>query len=71
MAGGLILRACPRCGGDLFPDPEDDNTFCINCGYVRWPARTLAASQADAERLEAEIARPKGRYARRAERPLP
>ena len=65
MAGGLILKACPRCGGDLFPDPEDDNTFCINCGYVQWPTRTLEASRADAAQLTAALARPRGRYARR------
>jgi hypothetical protein len=29
----LLLRACPRCHGDLFPDREDDEFLaCLQCG---------------------------------------
>jgi len=29
----LLLRACPRCHGDLFPDIEDQDLFaCLQCG---------------------------------------
>lgn len=29
----LLLRACPRCQGDLFPDLEDKDMFgCLQCG---------------------------------------
>jgi hypothetical protein len=29
----LLLRACPRCHGDLFPDLEDDDLLaCLQCG---------------------------------------
>jgi len=26
----VLLRACPRCSGDLFPD--EDNYACLQCG---------------------------------------
>ena len=69
MAGLLLLRACPRCGGDLFPDPEDDNTFdCVNCGYVQWPAAELAASRADAAQYTAALRR-RGRYPQKSPPP--
>jgi hypothetical protein len=29
----LLLRACPRCQGDLFPDLEDEDFLaCLQCG---------------------------------------
>jgi len=66
-------EGCPRCGGlQALDGYERDGTFyCVNCGYVQWPAAVIAASQQDAAQLTAALARPRGRYARRAERPLP
>ena len=31
------LKACPRCGGDIFPDWEQHVWFehCLQCGYSR------------------------------------
>ena len=29
----ILLRSCPRCRGDLFPELEDQDTFaCLQCG---------------------------------------
>jgi predicted nucleic acid-binding Zn-ribbon protein len=29
----VLLHACPRCQGDLFPDLEDEDLFaCLQCG---------------------------------------
>jgi uncharacterized Zn finger protein (UPF0148 family) len=29
----LLLHACPRCRGDLFPDEEDEGFLaCLQCG---------------------------------------
>jgi hypothetical protein len=31
----LLLRACPRCAGALYPDRElSGGFFCLNCGAV-------------------------------------
>ena len=36
----ILLHACPRCHGDLFPDLDDAGFFgCLQCG------RTIAQSQ--------------------------
>ncbi len=34
----IVLKGCPRCGGDLFPDyePAGWNLSCLQCGYIRW-----------------------------------
>jgi RNA polymerase-binding transcription factor DksA len=38
----LLLRACPRCQGDLFPDLEDEDFLaCLQCGR-RIPETHLA-----------------------------
>ncbi len=31
------LKACPRCGGDIFPDWEKHVSYehCLQCGYSR------------------------------------
>ena len=31
------LKACPRCGGDVFIDRESDTWYeqCLQCGYQR------------------------------------
>ena len=33
--GGMILKGCPRCGGDLFveKDASDADEVCLQCGY--------------------------------------
>ena len=39
----LLLHACPRCQGDLFPELEDKDVFaCLQCGR-RIPAAQLTA----------------------------
>jgi hypothetical protein len=41
----LLLRACPRCHGDLFPDIEEDDIFaCLQCGRRIPEAQLLAAT---------------------------
>ncbi len=34
---GWKLKACPRCGGDIFPDWERHVSYehCLQCGYSR------------------------------------
>ena len=32
MKPGILLRACPRCRGDLFHG-VDDELSCLQCGY--------------------------------------
>jgi hypothetical protein len=27
-----MLRACPRCQGDLFPDEYEEDFACLQCG---------------------------------------
>ncbi len=40
----LLLHACPRCHGDLFPDNEDEELLaCLQCGR-RIPEAQLVAS---------------------------
>jgi predicted RNA-binding Zn-ribbon protein involved in translation (DUF1610 family) len=28
----IVLRACPRCNGDLFPDEFEEDFACLQCG---------------------------------------
>ena len=28
----IVLRACPRCSGDLFPDEYEEDFACLQCG---------------------------------------
>jgi uncharacterized protein (DUF983 family) len=28
----IMLRACPRCHGDLFPDKYEEDMACLQCG---------------------------------------
>jgi predicted RNA-binding Zn-ribbon protein involved in translation (DUF1610 family) len=28
----ILLHACPRCHGDLFPDESEDDFACLQCG---------------------------------------
>jgi hypothetical protein len=28
----IMLRACPRCQGDLFPDEYEEDFACLQCG---------------------------------------
>ncbi|MCL5074540.1 MAG: hypothetical protein M1136_02660 [Chloroflexi bacterium] len=45
----MWLKACPRCGGDLFVEDDVGESYiiCLQCGYV--------LPQAQAERLMAEF----------------
>ena len=43
----ILLHACPRCQGDLFPDSDDAGFFnCLQCG------RTVAEAQLTAAAVE-------------------
>ena len=47
----LLLRACPRCHGDLFPDVEDlDLLACLQCGR-RIPEAQIIVATAPAQEL--------------------
>jgi uncharacterized protein YbaR (Trm112 family) len=47
----LLLRACPRCHGDLFPDSEDEDLLaCLQCGR-RIPESQLMALAAPQKQL--------------------
>jgi hypothetical protein len=44
----ILLHACPRCQGDLFPDSEDAGFYnCLQCG------RTVAEVQLTTVAVEA------------------
>ena len=34
----IMLRACPRCHGDLFPDEYEEDFACLQCGRRFTPA---------------------------------
>jgi hypothetical protein len=41
----LLLHACPRCHGDLFPDIEENDVFaCLQCGRRIPEAQLLAVT---------------------------
>ena len=33
-----ILKACPRCGGDLLRNPWEDFWTCLQCGWLSVPS---------------------------------
>jgi len=47
----LLLHACPRCQGDLFPDLEDEDLLaCLQCGR-RYPEAQLNVATESAREL--------------------
>ena len=43
----ILLHACPRCCGDLFPEIDDKDTFaCLQCGR-RIDAAQLTPAEAE------------------------
>ena len=38
----LILKACPRCSGDLFPNEYEEDLVCLQCGRSISVAQILA-----------------------------
>jgi hypothetical protein len=47
----LLLHACPRCHGDLFPDIEDEGVLaCLQCGR-RIPEAQLTRTEAPQREL--------------------
>lgn len=45
----LLLHACPRCHGDLFPDNEDEDLLaCLQCGRRIPEAQVLTTVTATA-----------------------
>jgi len=54
----LLLKACPRCGGDLFPDASSREAplfVCLQCGfqpYRRLPTPDVEREASRMRRLE-------------------
>jgi len=47
----LLLHACPRCQGDLFPDLEEEGLLaCLQCGR-RYPEAQLSVVTESAREL--------------------
>ena len=42
---GIILHACPRCQGDLFPDIYEEDFACLQCGRRFSPTQVLQARE--------------------------
>jgi predicted nucleic acid-binding Zn-ribbon protein len=56
----FLLKACPRCGGDLFPDASESEATlfaCLQCGFVPHPRLQPAAAVPDAMRNRRREAR--------------
>ena len=52
----LLLHACPRCHGDLFPEAEEPDVYaCLQCGR-RIPEAQLAPVTAGVARVLAPAA---------------
>lgn len=47
----IVLRACPRCHGDLFPDEYEEDFACLQCGrrYGIAAVREIEAARETAE----------------------
>lgn len=41
----ILLRACPRCHGDLFPDSDEEDFACLQCGRRVSQVQLLATQQ--------------------------
>jgi len=46
----IILRACPRCQGDLFPDIYEEDFACLQCGRRVSTSQVLQAEREPAAR---------------------
>ena len=42
----ILLRACPRCHGDLFPDDWEEDFACLQCGRRVAGAQALREAEA-------------------------
>ena len=42
---GIILHACPRCQGDLFPDIYEEDFACLQCGRRFESSQVLAVRE--------------------------
>lgn len=51
----IMLHACPRCQGDLFPDEYEEDFACLQCGR-RFTAAAIAAMKAGEAETEKELA---------------
>jgi hypothetical protein len=45
----IVLRACPRCHGDLFPDEYEEDFACLQCGRRFGVAAVAEFSRAQSE----------------------
>jgi hypothetical protein len=52
----ILLRACPRCHGDLFPDMDEQDFACLQCGRRIAPAQLTAILAATPEAALAKAA---------------
>lgn len=44
----ILLHACPRCQGDLFPDSDDVGFYgCLQCGRTIAQAQLLTVATAE------------------------
>ncbi|HEX5369395.1 MAG TPA: hypothetical protein VFY10_08285 [Dehalococcoidia bacterium] len=48
----ILLHACPRCQGDLFPGDEENDYACLQCG------RRFASAQLNGALIAAVTATP-------------
>ena len=52
----IVLRACPRCHGDLFPDEYEEDFACLQCGRrlsIAAVREILVAREGDRELVKA------------------
>ena len=52
----IVLRACPRCHGDLFPDEYEEDFACLQCGRrfaIAAVAEILAGREGEKELVQA------------------
>ena len=43
LVSSIILKACPRCAGDLYLEEDADGEYlsCLRCGHVSYPHNEL------------------------------
>lgn len=52
----IVLRACPRCHGDLFPDEYEEDFACLQCGRrfgIAAVTEIMAARESEPELVKA------------------
>lgn len=64
----ILFKACPRCGGDVYPEKDlfDTNYKCLQCGHVLNQTESQTVDQLIASRAATSASKPKDKQ--RAER---